>query len=75
MVVPHPAFILRPPCCVTSVCDELAENILGLGSGKTFLTNERLIELIRPSNAGMPYLYENFNNWGEMELDLVGVHR
>eukprot|EP00903_Cladosiphon_okamuranus_P009855 g9365.t1 len=63
-------------CSGSAYTDKLpfTENILGLGPGKTFLTNKQILELMNPTGSGMPYLYENFNSWGEMELDLVGVH-
>eukprot|EP00903_Cladosiphon_okamuranus_P013048 g12172.t1 len=51
------------------------ENILGLGSGKTFLTNARLLELMHPSNPGLPYIFHNFNSWGNLDVDLVEEHR
>lgn len=43
-----------------------AETLLGMGPGKTNFNNERLLELLHPSNAGLPYIYEDFSSWGNM---------
>lgn len=48
-----------------------AAELLGIGSGKSRLTNERLLELFHPSNAGLPYVYEDFTSWGNTDVNLL----
>lgn len=52
-----------------SVC--WAEEMLGLGHSNELVTNERLLELMHPSNPGLPYIYEDFINWGNTATDLL----
>ncbi len=48
-----------------------AEKLLGIGNGTSFLTNERLLELMDPTNPEMPYVFTDFSRWGNTETDLV----
>lgn len=44
--------------------ETIAEKLLGLGHGTTFLTNKDILELMHPLNPQVPYIYENFAQWG-----------
>lgn len=55
-------------CAVFLFC--FAEEMLGLSESKALVTNERLLELMHPSNPGLPYIYEDFSNWGNTATDL-----
>lgn len=56
-------------CSGSGYTDELpfTENLLGLGTGKTFITNQQLLELMHPKNPQMPYVYESFAQWGNTD--------
>ncbi|CAM9998005.1 unnamed protein product, partial [Ectocarpus fasciculatus] len=59
------------PCPGSGYTDELpfTEAVLGLGDGTAFMTNERLLELLHPSNPAVPYIYEDFAKWGTSDLE------
>ncbi|CAN0323954.1 unnamed protein product [Pylaiella littoralis] len=60
-------------CSGSGYTDKLpfTTELLGIGSGKSRLTNERLLELFHPSNAELPYVYEDFTSWGNTDVNLL----
>lgn len=43
-----------------------AERDLGMGDGESVLTNRQIMDLIHPGNPKVPYVYNNFNAWGNV---------
>ncbi|CAM9961289.1 unnamed protein product [Scytosiphon promiscuus] len=58
-------------CSGSAYTDELpfTEASLGFGTGRTFMTNERILELMHPKNPAMTYIYEDFAAWGTSGSD------
>lgn len=49
-----------------------AEIDLEYGDSSELLTNAQIQTLLRPSNPGLPYVYDKINTWGDCtEWDFV----